>query len=58
MDEENDYLSITRRESLDLESESEHAVEFQYSFLSPSSLPPSFLAFLPKLVCFQIIVLF
>ena len=46
MDEENDYLSIARRESLDLESESEHAVEFQYSFVSPSSLPPFFPSFL------------
>ena len=48
MDEENDYLSITQRDSLVLESASEHTVEFQYSFLDPSSLFPYFLSFPPS----------
>nr|XP_011958277.1 cilia- and flagella-associated protein 43 isoform X3 [Ovis aries] len=37
MDEENDYLSITRRDSLDLESESEHAVTENMQLSTDSS---------------------
>ncbi|XP_059737843.1 cilia- and flagella-associated protein 43 isoform X4 [Bos taurus] len=37
MDEENDYLSIARRESLDLESESEHAVTENMQLSTDSS---------------------
>ncbi|XP_055280689.1 cilia- and flagella-associated protein 43 isoform X4 [Moschus berezovskii] len=37
MDEENDYLSIARRESLDLESESEHAVNENMQLCTDSS---------------------